>query len=363
MNWLAWIILGLMLVQLFVAVSNLLWGKIKSEQTNGSVPLVSVLIPARNEENNIGLLLNDLLSQEYTNIEIIVFDDQSDDRTAGIVREISAKDTRVKLIISEGLPEGWLGKNHACHSLAMEAKGVFYLFLDADVRINGPMISRTVTISEKYGLGLLSVFPEQVMLTPGEWATVPVMNYILLTLLPLVLVRKSGYTSLAAANGQFMLFKADKYHEKLPHLIMRKNRVEDIEIARYFKSKQIKTACYFSDDNLHCRMYNGFHEAVSGFSRNVESFFGNSFFLALLFWLVTTFGFLAVLFGLPMRWIILYFAVVLLTRLLVSWASGQNLAKNLLFLIPQQFALGIFIYRAFISRSGRSFTWKGRKIH
>ena len=74
-------------------------------------------------------------------MEIFVFDDQSTDNTAKIVKECAQSDTRVKLLQSGGLPKGWLGKNYACYQLAQQAKGSYYLFIDADVRLKGNIIS------------------------------------------------------------------------------------------------------------------------------------------------------------------------------------------------------------------------------
>jgi chlorobactene glucosyltransferase len=81
-------------------------------------PLVSVLIPARNEENTIGRLLSDLQGQTYQNLEVIVYNDQSTDKTLQVINEHSLKDRRVRAINGISLPEGWIGKNHACHCLA-----------------------------------------------------------------------------------------------------------------------------------------------------------------------------------------------------------------------------------------------------
>jgi glycosyltransferase involved in cell wall biosynthesis len=321
-----------------------------------------VLIPARNEEKNIARLIKDLQEQDYQNIEIIIFNDLSSDNTAEIVFELSKLDNRIKLINSDGLPDGWLGKNFACHSLSEYAKGDCFLFLDADVRISKDIILNTITISEKYVLGLLSIFPTQIMVTTGEWVTVPNMNYILLSLLPLVLVRKSKFPSLAAANGQFMLFNSVKYREIHPHEKMKKNRVEDIEIARYFKRNNIKIACITGLRAIQCRMYEGFNEAVNGFSKNVITFFGNSFVSAIAFWLLTTFGFLVVLFSLSRFIFILYLLVFIITRVIISVISHQNILYNLLFLIPQQIALGLFIYKALINKLKKQYEWKGRRL-
>lgn len=362
MDYLVWIIVLFAAVQLTVALINLLYRQPFINIPGMEYPLVSVLIPARNEEKNIPALLEGLQKQDYPKLEIIVFDDMSTDRTAELAGRFASTDHRIKLIKSDGLPEGWLGKNHACHALSCHAKGDFYLFLDADVRLAGRIVQDTVAMSSRYGMGLLSIFPRQVLKTCGEWQTVPNMNFILLSLLPLVLVRKSRFPSLSAANGQFMLFSSSDYRRLLPHEKMKANKVEDIEIARYFKEENVKVACLAGNEQVSCRMYDGFEQAVNGFSKNVIHFFGNSFLLATLYWLVTTGGFFLILLVAPLKIIVLYLAMVLLCRVIISCISRQNIFRNLLFFLPQQFTLGYIILKAFLNKRRKNFSWKGRNV-
>ena len=360
MVYLAYFILVFSVFQLIVALINLLFNQQPKYGVCYFNDLVSVLIPARNEENNIFDLLHDLQNQDYRNIEVIVFNDQSTDKTAQIVNKFSISDKRITLINSTELPEAWLGKNYACHSLAKMAKGKYYMFIDADVRISKDIINNTITYSEKYKLGLISIFPKQIMHSFGEWITIPNMNFILLSLLPLILVRKLKFTSLAAANGQFMLFNANTYQQTLPHKKNKSNKAEDIEIARYYKSRKIRIACLAGNDTIKCRMYNGFDDAVKGFSKNVINFFGNSFLVALIFWLITSFGFLFFLFDLKI--LFLYFITILSTRVMISIVSRQNILANLILIIPQQLSLGLFIYKAFTNKLKNEHQWKGRNI-
>jgi glycosyltransferase involved in cell wall biosynthesis len=361
MIYLAWIIIVFAGTQFLVALVNLVFkqtlpgpGKVNE--------LVSVLIPARNEEERLTTLLEDLKRQEYYHIEVLVFDDQSTDRTADIVRQFALADRRFRLISSNGLPDGWLGKNFACHSLSEIAKGKYYLFLDADVRISGNAIAGAIWLAEKRKLGLVSVFPKQIMLTRGEQYTVPLMNYILLTLLPLVLVRKSGFVSLSAANGQFMFFRSDIYKQYLPHSRLRNRRVEDIGIARFLKRNSIRIACLLGNNSISCRMYNSYNEAITGFSKNVMMFFGNSTIAGSLFWLITSLGFVAVWLALGIWVTGIYLAGVMSIRVLVSIASQQPVAKNLLYIIPQQLALGKIIFEALRGKFRKEYQWKGRSI-
>jgi len=356
------LILGFTLFQILVGLTNLFIKENLNYPNSDFNGLVSVLIPARNEELNIEYILTDLQKQEYKNVEILVFDDHSTDRTSEIVRQFTKQDNRIRLIESGGLPPGWLGKNHACHELSKQAKGEYFLFVDADVRLSKNIIIQSVATSEKHNLGLLSIFPIQEMQTFGERITVPNMNFILLSLLPLILVRKTKYKSLTAANGQFMLFKAANYQSVWPHKKMKGNKVEDMEIARYYKELNISIACITGDERISCRMYTGFNKAVDGFSKNVISFFGDSFVLAILFWLITTFGFIAVYLGAGTCLLIIYLILFVVIRILISYISRQNVFLNILLIIPQQLSLGFILLKAVLCKLKKEYQWKGRNI-
>ena len=379
--------LVLVAVQCLVALVNLLSRPWLTREIPPDEPLVSVLIPARNEASTIGNLLSDLSRQPWPHLEILVFDDQSEDDTAAVVQVAAATDPRIRLISSPGLPEGWTGKNFGCHTLAATARGEFLLFLDADVRLGGHLTANAVAASRRLHTGLITIFPQQTMLTRGEKWTVPVMHYILVSLLPLPLVLRSSRPSLAAANGQFMFFTAEAYKKLQPHFRVRNTRVEDIAIARMMKQQGERVACLLGDERITCRMYYGFREAVNGFSRSVTAFFGNSFLLALLFWLLTTLGFVplvltplltpllhpalepAALFPfLPLpsnpgvSLLMLWLAFTLGTRIFVSLASRQPLFLNLGLLSIHQISLGLFIFKALRNKWKQGFEWKGRLV-
>lgn len=357
------IILCFTFIQLLIAIANIIFYQSIIKYNDSSNDLVSVLIPARNEEANIGKLLADLQKQDYRNIDVIVFNDQSTDNTERIIRQFTEKSPVTRYINSAELPDGWLGKNYACHSLSAKAKGKYFLFLDADVRVGKHIIKNALAFIKHHKLGLLSVFPQQVMKSPGEWITVPNMNIILLSLLPLILVRKSPLPSLAAANGQFMFFDAHIYRNIKPHLALRNNKVEDIEIAKLYKNNAIKVACLTGNDEITCRMYNSFKDAVHGFSKNVIMFFGSSFLVALLYWLITTFGFFVILLYFPTPVFYIYLAAWIITRILISIISRQSVLLNLAFAVPQQISMGLFILTAFRNKLLKKHTWKGRNTY
>ncbi len=357
----AWIILAFAALQFVVAFVNaVLQPKLNQKPTSND--LVSVLIPARNEEQNIVNLLIDLQHQTYKNIEIFVFDDLSTDRTAELVGEMAKYDSRIKLLSSTGLPENWLGKNYACNELAKQASGKYFIFLDADVRTEQNLIAFTISYLQKQNIQLLSIFPMQMMHGLGEKMVVPIMNYILQTLLPLVLVLRSKYASLAAANGQFMLFEAATYRKLQPHELLKGEKVEDIKTAQLYKKHGYKMACLSNNADVSCRMYTNYTDCIEGFSKNIVMFFGNSYLLTFVFWLVTTVGFVAVLLALPMKYFWLLAIITIVTRVFVSIGSNQKSIQNLMFLVPQQINIGIILFKSIINKKNKQYSWKGRII-
>lgn len=363
MTGLAFTSVTILITRLVIAILNMVRRQKLDHYDAVSAPLVSVLIPARNEEENLTQLLGDLAGHDYDSLEILVYDDQSTDRSGEVVTDYARRDSRIRLIRGSGLPEGWLGKNHACDQLAHHARGDYFLFLDADVRVNPGMVRRTLGFMMQHRLMLLSVFPRQIMVTLGEKLVVPAMNLILLSLLPMQLIRKSHRPSLAAANGQFMLFDAANYRQKRYHAQVRNRNVEDIHIIRQIKRERLRADTVLSSGEVECRMYHGYRDAVKGLSRSVFAFFGNGPVVLLLFTLFSTFGFLFVWFGLSPFWSGIYLVVTWLLRMVVSFSSRQSMTWNAILQPLQQAAFVLTVAEAFRRRYSRNNVWKGRPIN
>ncbi len=362
MIWLAYFVLGFLALRLLVALVNIATRQwLKSGKPLGRA-LISVLIPARNEEHNIQNLIRGLQKQDYQNLEILVYDDLSDDRTVERVNELAVTDRRIKIIRGLSLPQGWLGKNYACHQLSQLAKGEYLIFMDADVTAGPQLVSQAMAHLQKHKLSLLSIFPQQIMKSFGERITVPMMNWILVSLLPLILTRVSQRPSFSAANGQFMLFDAEVYNKHLFHQMVKGSKVEDIIIFRNIKRLGLKGHTLLSNGQVKCRMYNNFREATSGFSKNVFEFFGNSIFLTVFMALLTTFGFIPVYLALGAGFATAWLAGVFLLRALVAFASRQNVIHNLVLLPFQQLAFFLVILEAVRVRIRGQNTWKGRTV-
>jgi glycosyltransferase involved in cell wall biosynthesis len=362
MIWMAFPAMVILAVRFLIALYNLLSSPYLSGVDHGEPELVSVLIPARNEEQNLPRLLEGLIGQEYSHIEIIVYDDQSTDQTGAILEEYRTGHSKLSVIRGSTLPEGWTGKNHACHRLAMSARGKYLLFLDADVNVSPDLVGKAVAHARRNDLSLLSVFPRQIMKSGGERLTVPVMNWILLSLLPLRLVRTSHYPSLSAANGQFMLFRAREYRHHQFHRLVREINVEDIHIIRRMKKMGYRTETLLSRGEVSCRMYSNYRDAIFGFTRSMFAFFGGSGLTMLLFTLFSTLGVGFVWLGMSAGYALLYLAMAALMRMMIHAMSRQPAGYLLLMSPLIQISFVWMVLGAYRMKFRGTHQWKGRTI-
>lgn len=323
---------------------------------------VSILIPARNEAENIQQLLQSIKVQDYLNYEVIVLDDSSSDNTFELVSDFSAHNEQFSIVKGKELPQGWLGKNYACHQLAKIATGKYFLFIDADEIIKKGFINSLIFRTEKNELSLLSIFTNQVMLSFGEKITVPLMHFILLNLLPLHMVRFSKNPAFSAASGQCMFFEATNYIENRWHECVRNQVVEDIEIMKLVKQAGFKVEALLANGLIYCRMYKNLGESVSGFSKNLLAGFGNNIIILLLYQLLVISWPILLFIYYDLHLLALPLTLIVLSRIMISFLSGQNVVLNLI-LHPLQILMFLLISVKSISNHLlKKGSWKGRSI-
>lgn len=322
---------------------------------------ISILIPARNEENNIGNCLESCITQDYTNLEIIVLDDHSEDRTAQVVMSKTLVDPRVRLLSGKELPSGWLGKNWACHQMAGISTGEYLLFIDADVTLGRETVSRVISTVKSNKIGMFSVFPTQILTGFGASTVIPIMNWLLLNFLPLKQVFKSDSTRFVAANGQFILFSKETYQKSGGHAAVKGMVVEDMELARNVKRSGIKLMTALGGDLIKCKMYSGFWESIKGFTKNFYPGFGISglTFIIMIssFLVIYLLPFVSVFFSL--LWLPALI-LVLLSKVLISRISRSNLMVEIITHPFQMVILYITgLKSVYLAKTGR-LEWKGR---
>jgi glycosyltransferase involved in cell wall biosynthesis len=361
MIYVGYILLAMLVLRFLVTLINYLAMPFlpeSIEKENG--PFISVLIPARNEETTLPHLLEDLQKSGYSNFEVIVCNDHSTDRTKQIIDAYRSQFPRLTCFDSSELPKGWIGKNFACHQLAEKATGDYLLFLDADVRVSPNFLNKAIGFASKRRLALLSVFPEQVLGSEGEWMTVPLMNWILLTFLPLPLVRLKWFSSLSAANGQTMLFEGVNYRANWWHKQVKSKNVEDILIARMMKVKKMNIEVRLGRNDVSCRMYQNVDDAINGFSRNIHQYFGGNKFWLSFFVIVSWLRLPFFVIFLPPVFILLSIGLFLLMKIMVSALSHQVLYRNILYYFSQLISLTIISFRNIKNFGSGKMEWKGR---
>ncbi len=259
-----------------------------------SPPLVSVLIPARNEEKNIRRVLNSMIKQDYPNLEILVMDDNSTDATGQIVKRFVEKDSRVKLFQGEPLPAGWKGKCFACHQLSKIAKGSYFVFTDADTLHYPNSISGSLAALLKDKLDVTSVYPRQIAVTFSERMSVRFINFIILSFMPLALVKHSKSPFFSTAIGQFFLFTREAYEKTGGFESVKAEILEDINISKQVKRCGLKIMVYDGSDSIFCRMFTNLPDVIKGFSRFIYAAFDCNFLME-----VIAVSFIALIFAVP----------------------------------------------------------------
>jgi Glycosyl transferase family 2 len=237
----------------------------------GSVS-VSVLVPARNEEASIAACVESALANRNAEIECIVLDDHSTDRTAAIVREIAARDSRVRLASAPPLPPGWSGKQHACFELSKLAHHSTVTFLDADVRLAPDALARMAAFRIESGSALVSGFPRQETGTILEKLVIPLIHFLLLGFLPFSRMRKKVLPGLGAGCGQWFLTTKEAYDRVggHSHPRVRGSFHDGLQLPRAYRESGYMTDLCDVTNLATCRMYRSAGQVWNGLAKNAR---------------------------------------------------------------------------------------------
>lgn len=335
-------------------VNALTFPRLRPRPTPPGGPRVSLLVPARNEAHNLPHTLPGLVAQGAH--EVLVLDDHSEDGTARIAHDLGAR-----VIPGQSLPPGWHGKPWACQQLAAAATGDVLIFTDADVLWHPGALGAVLHALERSGADLLSVYPRQRNVTPGERLLTPLVDAVLLTFLPEPLLR-FPHPSAAAANGQLMAFPRRSYERVGGHALVRAELLEDVALGSRVKAWGGRLALALGGECLGVRMYRGYAESVEGFGKSAGSVHRGSRAL-----MAASLGWHLAAYTLP--WLLparrrpglaALRAAGLLERTLVNLLTGRrapaDLAEGLLGPVTPLLALPVYL-RAM----RRRVSWKGRE--
>ncbi len=314
---------------------------------------ISVLIPARDEAQRISRTL-EALGEIDLEMEILVLDDNSKDGTAEIVGEFSRTDPRIRLVKGLPLPQGWAGKNWACHQLAKQARGDFFLFLDADMIIRQDVIEKMIAVEAD----IVSCFPGQAYKSLNNYLVDTLPYWQVATFISLPLANRLRDPTYCAASGQCLMIKASSYngfHERL-----KLNLVEDIYMARLAKKEGLVVKTYLCTDGLDTLPYQTFSDGMAAFKKNYFPSYPNT--ASFLFFQVLIFA--SFVMPLVLMWFYSYFIVstglIMLQRFFQARVARQSPISVVLH--PIQMVLWHYIALAsyLATRKGNR-EWKGRK--
>ncbi|HEU4561496.1 MAG TPA: glycosyltransferase [Longimicrobium sp.] len=355
---------ALLLAMLVVAVINLATApRLERAGEPRALPLVSVLVPARNEGANLRANLLHLLALDYPELEIIVLDDHSEDDTAAVVAGlIRGHLGRLRFIRGEALPDGWLGKNWACRQLAREARGEILLFCDADVSAAPLAVARTVALMQRMDTDAVTALPRHRFGTPAEAAVVPLIAQLpVAATLPLALVPRTAAPSLSMANGQWIAFTREAYDRIGGHAAVRDQVLEDVHLGRAVKGAGLRLAAAVAPHDLSVRMYEGWAEVRRGFGKNLYALLGGrpgSFAMGIIiFLLVAVYPWMATIRPTPLALAAL--AMLIAVRIAAALLFRHGWATVLLHPLGALLALWI---AATSFRTRGKVEWRGRTV-
>jgi chlorobactene glucosyltransferase len=349
-----------------------------SAPANGT--LVSIIVPARNEEKNIRRCVQALLDQDYPNFEVIVLDDRSSDATPRILAELAAGDPRLKVLAGAELPHGWAGKPHALHQASLAARGDWLLFIDADTFLDPNALSASLHSAQTTGADLYTIMTAQILGSFWEKVVMPlVMTALSVGFSPSKV--NDPKTRDAIANGQFIMIKRAVYDAIGGHAKLRNLIVEDKAISEQVKRNGYRLIVADGRGMARTRMYTSLPEIWEGWTKNIYlgladqpgllalGVFGA--FLALmaalgmplwlvlgLIWLAAGGGWMAALIFLQA---LLVWSFILYYRALVA----RHMGISRLYALSTPLGAGVFAAMMLTSAwkvlSGQGVSWKGRR--
>ncbi|MFM2145134.1 MAG: hypothetical protein RI899_922 [Actinomycetota bacterium] len=322
---------------------------------------INVLVPLRNEEENAIAIVETLAAQEnLMDVEFLILNDNSTDKTLEIVTATARGDSRFKVIQGSALPEGWLGKPWALEQLSQNARGEVLICIDADVRLSTTAIAAAIDSMHKHSLDFFSPYPSQVARTFGERMIQPLLQWSWLSSVPLALAKRSSNPSFAVANGQFFAVKKNALVHSGGYASIKSEVLDDMQMARVLLRNRFKGTVGNGALIAQCHMYSSWSELRNGYAKSLWKGFGGVFGSIIAIALLVLTGIIPIVsaaMGSPFGW--LAFEAVLVSRLISAKITRANLFDSLLHPISSALLIYLIIY-SWLMR-GR-IQWKGRTV-
>jgi cellulose synthase/poly-beta-1,6-N-acetylglucosamine synthase-like glycosyltransferase len=322
---------------------------------------VTLLLPVRNEEENIAECIATLKSQSgVENLKFIIINDQSTDKTAALLASAIADDARFTVVETEGPRTGWLGKVSALQSGYEAAGAEFIVTLDADVRLSSGALCRAINQLSDLNLDFISPYPRQDAKTLAEKLIQPLLHWSWMSTIILRLAEKKLHPSTAVANGQFFIARKSALDAVGGFQSVQNQILDDIEIARSLIKSGFRGVVTEGAEIAHTRMYQNFSEIREGYGKSLHKAFGGKLGAVVATSFIAMTGILPVVFALRGSLIAtITFLLIAFTRALSALRAKSNPFYALFH--PISSALLIYLI-AYSWRKRGSIQWKGRTV-
>lgn len=325
---------------------------------------VSVVIPARNEEDNIEKCVRSVLDQSYPHVEVVVLDDGSTDETPAILERLASADERVQVLSGSELPAGWKGKCWALEQAQAKASGRWLLFLDADVVLAPEALQQALAYVEEHDLEMLSGYGKLVLGSFWEKTIMPVVGGIVVSGNPLDEVNDPDHER-AIANGQFILVQRDAYERMGRHETVAAEIIDDVAMARAAKENQVRYHMVFCRELFATRMYTSFSQIWEGWRKNLYAglHYKPGIAIAVLGFVFYTsiVPYLALAAPAPWRWLAVgIVGLILVNRVYTAILFEHPILYSILHPLGALIVIGIIADSALRGVRGGEVTWKGR---
>lgn len=331
-------------------------------------PFVSILIPLRNEESHIKNLIKNLQALDYTNIEFILYDDDSDDDTLNKAIHHTATDHRFQIIKGGLLPNGWKGKPHACHQLSSYAQGDIYLFLDADVLLKPQTVDAVIASMVVNKADAISCFPHFRNSSFLEYCLTPLLHFFIYMHLPIRLSNNQKLLTATAASGAFIAVTSTCYHAIGGHTSVKNNIVEDVTLFQNIKKNHFNALLLRGSDFVECKMYGSSSATWQGFLKNCFAAFHHSYLTAIAIIFVYTLYYLSpfalLIYGLfsGQWWTIIPYLCITIQRLISDYLSKNINLFSLLMPLSAALYIALLLTAMYKYTVNDKTSWKGRLL-
>lgn len=360
---------------LLISISNLSnFKKLSEYRPIKKLPKLSVLLPVRNEEENIERCVLSILKQDYPDFELLVLLDNCEDNTEKILEKLRGKSGRFQIIKGKPLPEGWYGKHWACYQLSQYAKGELLLFTDADTFYSGKdALRRAVSALLTEGVDFLTGLPKEEAISFGEKLAIPFISFGIHSVIPVKLISRISSPVATVTIGQFMLFRRKAYEEIGGYEAVRSEVADDIALGRKIKEAGYKWFFLDASEYISCRMYKNLKSVIEGFAKNLFGVFNYRILTYFIVWSLALTIFINPLWVLLLKFMgysisraVLYNSLGSLMAIVILFYISHNRFKYpILYVLLYPFTILIWFYMALFSFyytiTGKA-SWKGRKV-